>query len=107
MKIFETASDHDYSCYHQLALPANLFAARREQISCKPTITPIVDHDDTLLRTDWRSISYLKASLTTARELDLIAVTGDLYRLELLGVREQNADGEDGDTERGVGIESL
>jgi hypothetical protein len=26
---------------------------------------------------------------------------------QLLGVREQNADGEDGDTERGVGIESL
>jgi hypothetical protein len=80
VKIVETASEQDYSCYQKLALSTNLLATKREQIACKPTITPIVDHQYTLLRADWRSISYLKASLTTARELDLIAVTGDLNR---------------------------
>jgi hypothetical protein len=98
VKIVEAVSDHDYSCYQQLVSSTNLFAAKREQIASKPIITAILDPID-LPRTDWLSISQVKAIFTTAKELDSIAVTSDLDRLELLGVREQHADGE-----RSVGI---
>jgi hypothetical protein len=52
MKIAEGVSDHDYSCHQKLALSTNLFAAKREQIACKPIITAIMDHLDPLPHKD-------------------------------------------------------
>jgi hypothetical protein len=60
-----------------------LLVRYREEIIGEPSMILTIDYDHTTAYSNWSSITHLKARFSTARELNLVAITWDLNRSDL------------------------
>ena len=56
----------------------NLLASKREEITRKPTLFAIVDHKHAIADADWGGVTQSEPGISTARQLNLVAVACNL-----------------------------